>query len=171
MAVDFIKGLEKGMENLHKTGAFLTVKNEDKVNTMTISWGSIGYMWGRPVLTVMVRKSRYTYELLEKIDNFTVSIPYGDKLQSALALCGKKSGRNTDKCKEANISFASSKEVDSPIVDNCNMYYECKVVYKGEMDKSLLIPEIDEKFYSNNDYHVLYFGEIVAAYENATDAV
>lgn len=30
---------KKGLEALHKNGAFLTSKADDKVNTMVISWG------------------------------------------------------------------------------------------------------------------------------------
>ena len=39
-------------------GALLTVKSGEKVNAMTIGWGSIGFMWGKPVFMAMVRPSR-----------------------------------------------------------------------------------------------------------------
>lgn len=163
--MDFIKGLEKGMENLHKKGAFLTVKNQDKVNTMTISWGSIGFMWNKPIFIAMVRKSRYTYELIENAASFTISIPYKSEMKSALTICGTKSGRDLDKFAEAKISFSPSTKVDSPIIENCNMYYECKIVYKHPMDNQNPSPEINKTIYSDNDYHTLYYGEIVACYE------
>ena len=41
----FTEGLEEVMDNLHKGGAFLTAGDDKKCNTMTISWGSVGYMW------------------------------------------------------------------------------------------------------------------------------
>ena len=46
-------------------GAFLTVKSGDRVNTMTIGWGTIGFMWGKPIMTVMVRYSRHTHQLIK----------------------------------------------------------------------------------------------------------
>jgi flavin reductase (DIM6/NTAB) family NADH-FMN oxidoreductase RutF len=54
----FLKQLPKG--------AFLTVKDGDRLNTMTIGWGSIGWIWQKPILMVMVRYSRHTYELIDK---------------------------------------------------------------------------------------------------------
>lgn len=165
MPVDFIKNLEKGMEKLHKRGAFLTVKSGEKVNTMTISWGSIGFIWGKPTLTALVRQSRFTHELIEKADSFTISIPYGDEMKAALGICGTKSGRDIDKVAEAGIKFVSSNEVSSPVVDGCNMYYECKIVYKQDMDENLVSPEVKERSYAKGDYHTMYYGEIVSCYE------
>jgi len=168
MKVDFIKGMEKGIQNLHTQGAFLTVKDKDKTNTMTISWGNIGFMWQKPIFTVMVRKSRYTYEFIENADNFTVSIPFNNEMKNALSICGSRSGRDIDKCSEAGISFINSTVVDSPIIDGCKMYYECKIVNRLPMDKErqeMLLPEFKHIFYRDNDYHTFYYGEIVACYE------
>ena len=36
-------------------GAFLTVKHAGKVNTMTIGWGTLGYMWNKHIHTNMYR--------------------------------------------------------------------------------------------------------------------
>ena len=46
-------------------GAFLTTAAGGRHNTMTIGWGALGNIWGKPVFTVMVRHSRYTHELIE----------------------------------------------------------------------------------------------------------
>lgn len=165
MKVDFISGMEKGMESLHTKGAFLTVKDNETVNTMTISWGSIGFMWQKPIFIAMVRKSRYTHGLIENADSFTISIPYGTEMKSSLAVCGTKSGKDVDKASAAGISYVPANAVSSPIVDKCNMYYECKIVYKQLMDKNLLLPEIQKSMYGDDDYHTLCYGEIVACYE------
>lgn len=170
MTVDFISNMERGFTNLHTKGAFLTVKSGEKANPMTISWGSIGFMWQKPVFIVMVRRSRYTYELIEKADNFTVSIPYlnekdNPKMQEALIVCGTKSGRDMDKCQAAKVNLVSSKIVDSPVVEGCNLFYECKIVYKQPMIKEMLSEEIQKTMYADDDYHTYYYGEIVACYE------
>ena len=164
MKVNFTEHFEKGMEFLRTQGAFLTVKSGDKVNTMTIGWGSIGYEWNRPIFTVLVRKSRYTYELIENSDNFTVSIPLSRDLKNALAVCGSKSGRDIDKFKECNLSLEKSRKVDTPIIGECELYYECKIVYKQEMNSELLSKDIVESAYKTGDYHTLYYGEIVETY-------
>lgn len=165
MSVNFIENLEVGMEWLHKQGAFLTVKNEDKVNTMTVSWGQIGYQWNRPVFTVLVRKSRYTYDFIENSDNFTVSIPINKEMKESLMFCGRNSGRDVDKFKECNLTLKESKEVDTPIISECELHYECRIVGKAPLMPNLLNDEIQNSSYKNNDYHTLYFGEIVNCYK------
>ncbi len=158
------KNLDEVYRHLFDEGGFLTVKNGDIVNTMTISWGSIGYMWNRYVFTVLVRKTRYTFGLLETGDSFTVSVPFGNKMSDALKICGTKSGRDIDKEKLAELNYLPGRVVDTPVVGNCNMYYECKIVYKHPEDPALIIaPDIHELY--DNDYHTIYYGEIVACYE------
>ncbi|MTI48757.1 MAG: flavin reductase family protein [Firmicutes bacterium] len=147
-----------------KKGAFLTVKDGDKVNTMTIGWGNIGVVWGKPIFTVEVRYSRYTYELLENSKEFTVSIPLNKDLKKELGICGTKSGRDIDKFTECELTPEQGKVLSTPIVGECELHYECKVVYKQAMEPGTLSDEIKEKYYTNNDYHVLYYGEIVATY-------
>ena len=164
MAGNFTKNMEKGMSYLHKTGAFLTVKAGDKTNTMTISWGNIGYEWGRPVFTVLVRKSRYTYELIENSDEFTVSIPLGKELKEALAICGTKSGRDINKFEAAGINLKPGRVVETPVISECELHYECKIVYKSEMNPQFVAEDVLNSSYANGDFHTMYYGEILEAY-------
>jgi len=164
MKVNFTENLESGMEFLSTQGAFLTVKSGEKINTMTIGWGNVGYVWNRPIFTVMVRKSRYTFDLIENSDNFTVSIPLSKNLKNALTVCGSKSGRDIDKFKECNLTLVNSKKVDTPIIGDCGLHYECKIIYKQEMNPKLLSKDIVESSYENGNYHTLYYGEILETY-------
>lgn len=163
--MEFYKNLEIAMKNLTESGAFLTVKGEEKVNTMTISWGYVGFSWGKPYFVAMVRPQRYTHEVMKKGDSYTISIPYKEEMKNALMICGTKSGREIDKEEVAKIKFISSKVVDAPIVDNCNMYYECKIKYVDILDK-VKFPEELKHLYEADDYHYMYYGEIVECYEN-----
>ncbi len=167
MSANFVENLELAMEKLHKAGAFLTVKEGDRVNTMTISWGNVGFEWRRPIFTALVRKSRYTYDLIEKAESFTVSIPVNDNLKKELGFCGSKSGRDFDKFKECNLELVSSKAVETPIIGGEDMiHYECKIVYKQPMNKDFLDKKIQEECYGDDDYHTLYYGEIVECYRS-----
>lgn len=71
---NYLENIDVLMERIKK-GAFLTVKADGIINTMTIGWATIGYLWQRPVFMVAVRDSRYTFKLIEKTGNFTVTIP------------------------------------------------------------------------------------------------
>jgi|SRR5690554_2797351 len=67
--------LPQAMEQLPR-GAFLTVKSGDLLNTMTIGWGTIGYIWEMPIFTVAVRYSRHTYELINQAGNSPSVFPW-----------------------------------------------------------------------------------------------
>ena len=43
-----------------KDWALLTAGTEERYNSMTIGWGSLGTVWNKDVLTVYVRPDRYT---------------------------------------------------------------------------------------------------------------
>ena len=160
--MDFTLQLEKGMQELSSKGAFLTVKGNDGVNTMTISWGFVGFMWNKPQFITVVRPQRYTKQVLDSgADSFTVSIPFDGNLKEQLAVCGTKSGRDIDK--STVVEFVPAKNVASPIVAQCGLYYECKINTSQQLDGNLLLPNIAEKFYKD-DFHIMYFGEIVECY-------
>jgi len=93
--VDYMAVAEKAMNQIEQ-GAFLTVRAGEALNTMTIGWATIGYVWRKPVFTVLVRDSRHTFGIIEKAVDFTVSVPTTD-MQDAIMFCGTKSGRDYDK--------------------------------------------------------------------------
>lgn len=145
-------------------GAFLTVSSEGKDNPMTIGWGSIGYMWKKPVFTVMVRYSRYSYELIEKSDCFTISLPIHADMKEALKYCGCVSGRDHDKWQQAHLTKLKAPKVDSVFVGECDLFYECKIIGRVALTDKLIDKSVNEKCYKDDDYHVLYYGEIVGTY-------
>lgn len=161
----YLENADQMMEKIKK-GAFLTVLAEGKVNTMTIGWATIGYIWQRPVLMIAVRDSRHTFSLLEKTDNFTVTIPAQGTFHDAIMTCGTKSGRDIDKFKECSLQQKAAQLVQSPIIDIPGNHYECRIVYKSAMDNTFLDTDL-EKLYPKKDYHTLYFGEILACYLDA----
>ncbi|MFW6287332.1 MAG: flavin reductase family protein [bacterium] len=157
---DYANYVVKNISN----GAFLTVKKEDIINTMTIGWGSIGIIWGKPILMVMVRKSRYTYELLDDNTEFTVSFPALNELKKELMFCGSNSGRDTDKFKECNLNLIDSKEINTPVIPEAKLHLECKIVFKQDMNENNLLEEFNNKWYPESNYHTMYYAEIASAY-------
>ncbi|MBA7553151.1 hypothetical protein ES705_45738 [subsurface metagenome] len=164
--VNYLAVAEEVMQQIKSKGAFLVAKFQDseKINVMTIGWAAIGFMWGKPIMTVMVRKSRFTHHIIEKTSSFTVSIPTDD-LNEALIFCGTKSGRDFDKFKECNLAIIPAQKVDTPIINISGFHYEGKIVCKSEMNPDFLCKEYKEDLYADNDYHTFYFGEIVACYK------
>ena len=148
-------------------GAFLTVSDGKAVNTMTIGWATTGIVWGKDVMTVMVRYSRHTYDIIKNASSFTVSIPSVGEMKSELALMGTKSGRDMDKYKATGLKLKDAKSVDTPVIEGAAAYYECDIIYTQAMDPSGIIPGkgVQERYYEgNNDYHVIFYGEIKECY-------
>lgn len=162
---DFFDNSPVMLEQLPR-GAFLSVQANGRSNTMTIGWGTVGFIWRKPILMVAVRFSRFTYSLMEATDVFTVSVPRSSQFKKLLAQTGHISGRDMDKFKELQIQADSARNFDSPVISNCGLILECRIVYKQAMDPEALDEEIRRTYYANEDYHMLYFGEVLACYHN-----
>ena len=52
--------------------ALLTSGPVEKYNTMTVSWGHMGVMWGSPSVCCFVRTNRHTLPFMEENDTFTL---------------------------------------------------------------------------------------------------
>ena len=163
--------LQETMDVMGHGGILLATQDaEGKPNAMTIGWGTIGIIWSKTIFIVLVRPSRYTYDLIEDIDDFTVNVP-PPELKDEVLFCGTVSGRDHDKFAEENLTAAPGKRVKSPIIEECVIHYECKVVHNNDVIPGALLPEIVSEAYPKGDFHRLYFGEILAVYadENAEE--
>jgi flavin reductase (DIM6/NTAB) family NADH-FMN oxidoreductase RutF len=133
---------------------------QGKHNSMTISWGSIGVIWGKPFTQVVVRPTRYTHEFIEQFPDFTICA-FDENYRKALNVMGSKSGRKIDKVKASKLTPISSKVVSAPSFEEARLIIECKTMYKAPFDpKAFINPDI-EKCYTASDYHTSYYGEIL----------
>ena len=159
-AFDYAGDICKAM----KKGILLTTKVENKVNTMTIGWGTMGIEWGRPVFVAYVRGSRYTHDMIEKSGEFTVNIPIGDFDTKILSVCGTKSGRDMDKVEELGLTLEEPFCICVPGIKELPLTLECKVLYRMEQTLDTIPQDIIDKYSPNGDFHYAYYGQIVGAY-------
>ena len=149
------------LEVMARQGLLLvSSKPGEKPNVMTIGWGTIGLVWGKDIFAVLVRPSRYTFNLIEASGEFTVNVPAAD-MQEITNYCGTVSGRDHDKFREKKVTPAKSQTVSVPIIEECLIHYECRVVHKNDVVARNLTPEIESGCYGGSDYHRVYFGEIM----------
>lgn len=140
-----------------KDWALVTAGDETGYNTMTVSWGNMGIMWNKNIVTVFIRPQRYTKEFLDRFDNFTLSF-YEESSREALKLCGSKSGRDLDKIKAAGLTPVH--ENGTTYFEEARLVLECKKIYLDKIrPEGFLDPSI-QKNYTENDYHLIYMGEI-----------
>lgn len=162
--LEYAKHMDEVIERLSGNGVFLSSSYNGVINTMTIGWAGFGIIWSKPVAIVAVRYTRHTYELINKSGVFTISVPTSNVLKKELAFCGSRSGRDYDKLKETGLTPVKGRKVDAPVIGECGMHFECQVIYKQAMEPALIDAKIDERFYKGNDFHVLFYGEIIDNY-------
>ncbi len=150
-------------EKLQHGGVFLTVAGEP-ANTMTIGWATMGFSWNRSIFVCLVRPQRHTYPLLVKAGEFTVSTPTRQPLKAELAFAGSKSGRDYDKFSGHGLTAQPGIAVAAPIVAECGLHLECKVLLTQDMTGDRMDPAIMQMGYPAGDYHTMFWGEIVKCY-------
>ena len=151
-------------------GILATTKAGDQINTMTIGWGTLGIEWNRPIFTLYVRESRYTKQMLDANGEFTINVPLDTCDKHILTYCGTKSGRDTDKIKDLNLTLEAPETISVPGIKELPLTLECKVVYKQDQGPENMDLEIQKRSYppffpdGRGDYHTVYYGQILDAY-------
>lgn len=145
-----------------KEWALISAGDKNKCNTMTVSWGGVGVLWGKNVVYIFIRDSRYTKEFIDNGEFFSMSF-FDEKYRDALSYCGKESGRNVDdKFKGAGLAPAFRHNIPYP--DEANLVLLCRKMAAVPITEDTFVdPQIMPKWYSDNDMHVMYVGEIIEA--------
>lgn len=133
-------------------------------NAMTISWGSLGVLWGKPTVTVYLRPERYTRGFVEKKGRFSINfLPKTEESHKALAYIGSVSGRDEDKLAKADLSLTMVDKI--PSLEQANLILNCQVIYRSQIEpKKMFDDQINDDFYPEKDYHYTYIAEIISAY-------
>lgn len=153
-----------------KKGILLTTAAGEKVNTMTIGWGTLGIEWNKPIFIAYVRESRFTRRMLKENPEFTVNIPVGDCDSRILSYCGKTSGRDTDKIRDLGLTLVPSEQVSVPGIAQLPLTLECRVLYEQDQTVENLPESVLERFYPLDlktgvrDHHIAFYAEVVNAY-------
>lgn len=138
--------------------ALVTAGDKTSHNTMTVSWGGAGEMWGKDVTFIFVRPQRYTLGFIEQQDYYSVCF-FDSHYKEALKLCGTKSGRDCDKDREAGITPCFDEK--APYYREAKLVLICRKMAAQDISPaSFLNAEIDKKWYPAKDYHRMFVGEI-----------
>ena len=121
------------------------VDREGKPNIITLAWaGTVNSE--PPMLSISVRKERYSYELIKEKGQFVVNLTT-EKLVRAADFCGVKSGRDIDKFETVGLTPEKATEVDVPLIMESPVNIECIVKNRIELGS-----------------HDLFIGQIVAVH-------
>lgn len=144
---------------LGKEWALVTAGDRQKANPMTVSWGGMGVLWGKNVIYIFIRDSRYTKEFIDHGEFFSLS--FLDKsYKEALAYCGSACGRDENKWEKANLTPAFRHSIPYP--DEANLVFLCRKMASVPLpEETFCDSQIMENWYKTKDMHTLYVGEII----------
>lgn len=137
----------------------ISAGSPEKFNSMTASWGGIGFMWNKPVAFAVIRPARYTFEFVESRKRFTLSF-FSQNYKKALGIFGSKSGRDCDKVAESGLTPFFT-ESGAPAYEEAKLILDCSAIYSQTLDESAFLDsEALKKWYSSDPLHKLYVAEI-----------
>ncbi|MGN0345831.1 MAG: flavin reductase family protein [Lachnospiraceae bacterium] len=103
----------------------VSVGDEKKNNLFTVAWtGTI--CSDPPMVSISVRKSRYSYEMIKQTGEFVINLTTED-LCYATDYCGVRSGRDENKWESVHLTPLPSRAVKAPSVKESPVSIECKV--------------------------------------------
>jgi len=137
----------------------ITAGNNEKFNMMTASWGGLGNLYQKPVAFCFINPSRYTYQLMEKNDTYTLTF-YNEGSREALKLCGSQSGRNTDKVKASGLTPLTTPS-GSKAFKEAWLIIECKKMVAQSLNPEALKNETLKQEWEGKAMHKMYIGEII----------
>jgi flavin reductase (DIM6/NTAB) family NADH-FMN oxidoreductase RutF len=141
-----------------KEWMLVTAKNEEKVNTMTASWGGLGVMWNKDVAFVVLRPSRYTKEFVDNGEVFTLSF-YDSAYKKALGYLGSVSGRDEDKIAKSGLTLKTME--NASFFEEANTVFICrKLFYQPFKENNFVDTSLIPNYYPEKDFHTLYIAEI-----------
>ena len=146
-----------------KDWMLITAGNQQKINTMTASWGGIGVLWNENVVTAYIRPQRYTKEFVDQESCFSLS--FFDGYKKELSILGTVSGRDTDKI--TDVHFHPTFLEGVPTFEEAKLVFIVEKIYEDTIKPECFLDQtLDEKCYPEHDYHIMYIAKIKSIYQN-----
>ena len=138
----------------------VTAGTEQKCNTMTVSWGHLGCLWGHndPTTVIYLRQSRYTKEFVDREGYFTLCV-MDKSFKKQMAYLGSVSGRDEDKIAKAGLTPVYTD--DTVWFEQAKLVLICKKVYQSELQEDgFLSQDTLDQHYAQGDFHTMFVGKI-----------
>jgi flavin reductase (DIM6/NTAB) family NADH-FMN oxidoreductase RutF len=128
------------------TVALVGTQSGNQVNFMSCAWHT-ALSFEPPLFGVLISKKRFTHGLISQTREFTVNF-LGFEAAKLAAQMGRISAYSREKVKEFRVKLASAKIIQSPIVEEAYVAFECRLA--------------DVRPYGDHD---LFVGEVLAVHE------
>ncbi len=128
------------------TVALVGAKTEHHLNYMACAWHS-AFSFDPPLFGILISKKRFTHKLIQEAGEFSVNFLSFEKAKLSSRM-GRKSGYEMDKVKEFKVSLSPSRIIQTPIIEEAYVCFECKL--------------IDLKTYGDHD---LFVGKVLVIHQ------
>lgn len=151
------------MAEVGKELGIFTAGTKEHHNGCTVMYGAVGMIWSKPVYFAFIKPERYTWNFVKESKYFTVSY-FPEELRSIHKVFGFRSGRDTDKEKEAGITAEAL--ADGIGYKEAIEIYVCRIIYVDQLKRELEPADVAAKYNDPNDLiygqsHYMIIGEIV----------
>ncbi|MBR3611608.1 MAG: flavin reductase family protein [Oscillospiraceae bacterium] len=130
--------------------ALVTCGTVEQPNVLTIAW--TGIINSSPAMTyISVRPERWSHHIIAESGEFVINVTT-DNLVRAADFCGVRSGKDTDKFAEMNLTALPASKVSAPILAQSPISLECRVTevkHLGSHDMfiaEIVAIQVDDKY-------------------------
>jgi flavin reductase (DIM6/NTAB) family NADH-FMN oxidoreductase RutF len=114
---------------------------QGKSNIMALSWQTM-IDFEPPIVGCIVSSDNFSFDLLKKSKECMINIPSLELAQTVVKI-GNCSGKSIDKFKKFNLSQGKGAIVKAPLIEECFVNLECKVIDASMAEKyNLFIFEV-----------------------------
>lgn len=141
-------------------GVLAATNKEGKTNCLTISWGTYGELWNKPILIAFVRPERYTHQFIGDSEYFSINF-FDDKYKKDLSYLGTHSGKDEDKV--AHVGFHYLKNKYTSYFEEANLVFILKKLYEDDFKRENFIDKsiVSDIYRGENKLHSFYIGEVI----------
>jgi flavin reductase (DIM6/NTAB) family NADH-FMN oxidoreductase RutF len=146
----------------------ITAGKADHYNSMTGSGGGFGVFFRKPTTWCLIKSTRYTLEMIQKEQTYTMSY-FPDEYRKQVLFLGAKSGRDSDKMKEVELTSIQTPSENMSFKE-AKLIIDCKLTalvaagpddFRSQEAKDY----INEANKGANEHRKLAFGEIIHVWE------
>lgn len=136
----------------------ITAGDSNQFNMMTASWGGLGRLYERPTATCFIYPTRFTYQLMERGDYYTLSF-YTEAYREQLQYTGSNSGKNVDKVKATGLTPITTPN-GAKAFSEAWLIIECKKMVSQTLTPEALVDDKLKDEWIGKQLHKMYIGEI-----------
>lgn len=141
----------------------ITAGKEDHYNSMIGSGGGFGLLFKKPTTWSLLKADRYTLEIIQKEQSYTLSY-FPNEYKEQVLFLGSESGRDSRKMKEVKLTSVQTPSGDMSFKE-ARLIIECKLTAITTPNPSDFCSQeakdyINEAYKEASDYRKLVFGEI-----------